>query len=96
MANDALLQKPLNLSAVHGITREPINLPANNPLRLTLLYPRHHIAEYRTARHLRRAFFYEYLNDVELFALCKGTKLGVPAFNGQHLLVLNIGAFAGV
>ncbi|MEK7604278.1 MAG: hypothetical protein AAB442_00540 [Patescibacteria group bacterium] len=96
MANHTLLQEPLNLPAVYRITREPVNLPTDNALRFALLYSRHHIAENRATRHLCGFLLHEYLNDVELFALSKRAELDELGFDRQHLLILDIGAFAGV
>ncbi|HUY05132.1 MAG TPA: hypothetical protein VMV62_00195 [Candidatus Paceibacterota bacterium] len=96
MTNDTLLQEPLYLSAVYWITREPINFPANNPLCFALLYSPHHLAEYRTPRHLCRAFFNEYLNDVELFALGERMQFRQLRLDRQNLFVFDISAFASV
>ncbi|MDO8593630.1 MAG: hypothetical protein Q7R59_01885 [bacterium] len=89
--DNTILQKPLDLSTVYRIAREPVYLPAHNPLRLALLYPRHHLIENRTPRHLRGLLFYEYLNDVELFLFSESAQLGQLCVNGQNLFVLDIG-----
>ncbi|MEK7144916.1 MAG: hypothetical protein AAB794_03635 [Patescibacteria group bacterium] len=94
--NIPILQKPLDLSAVHGIASQAVNLPTHDTLRLALLYSRHHLAEHRTAGHLRGLLLDEYLNDVELFTLGKGAKLGELAVDRQNLFVFNISRFSGV
>src|SRR3989344_7267750 len=63
MANYALLQKPLNLSTVHRISREAIYFPTNYSLRFARLYARHHIVEYRAARNLCGFLFNKFLDD---------------------------------
>ena len=96
MHDNLILQKPLYLPAVYGVSCEPVNLPTDNPLCFTLLYSRHHLIEHRTAGLLCRLLLYEYLNDVELFALSERLKLGELRLNGEGLFILDIGTFACV
>ncbi|HVS79466.1 MAG TPA: hypothetical protein VHF05_00630 [Candidatus Paceibacterota bacterium] len=96
MANHALLQKPLHLSTINGISCEAVNFPANNPLRVATRYSRHHIAEYGAAGHFRAPLFYKLLDDFQMFAPRERAQLCELRFNGQNLFVLYIGAFASV
>ncbi|OGG49701.1 hypothetical protein A2763_03410 [Candidatus Kaiserbacteria bacterium RIFCSPHIGHO2_01_FULL_54_36] len=64
VANHALLQKPLYLSAVYRIAREPVNFPANYSLRFTAPNARHHVVEYRATRNLRGFLFDELDGDL--------------------------------
>ena len=93
MCDDLVLQKPLNLPTVHGISREAVYLPTHDALRLTLLYSRHHIVKHRTTGLLGGLLLYEYLNDVELFEL--GERLQFR-LNRENLLILDVGIFACV
>ena len=63
MRDDAVLEKPLYLPAVHRIARQAINLPAHNTLRFAALYPRHHVGKDGAAGHLCRLLFDKLLRN---------------------------------
>lgn len=94
MANDTLLQKPLYLPAVHRISREPVNLPADDSLRLAAFNAAHHIAEKWAAGHFRASLFYKLIGNFQLLASRERAKFHQLRLNRENLLVLDIGAFA--
>ncbi|MDP6527830.1 MAG: hypothetical protein QF858_03040 [Candidatus Pacebacteria bacterium] len=96
VANDALLQKPLHLSAVHWIACEAVYLPTNNAVCFTLLYPRHHVAEHGTARRFCAFLFDKFLNDLQVIALRKRAQFQKLRFNRQNLFVFNVCRFSCV
>src|SRR3989344_7769466 len=92
----AFLQKPLHLSAVYRITSQAVNLPTNDALCLALLNPLEHFIEHWAAGHLCGAFFNKLLRDMEIVAVGNLAQFGKLRLAGENLLVLDIGAFAGV
>ncbi|OGG56727.1 hypothetical protein A2680_02135 [Candidatus Kaiserbacteria bacterium RIFCSPHIGHO2_01_FULL_55_37] len=96
MTNDVLLQKPLNLSAINWVSREAIYLPTNYSLRFATPNARHHVVEYRAAGDFCGFLFHKLLYNFQTIASREHAKFCKLRLNGQHLLVLDIGAFASV
>src|SRR3989344_5198939 len=94
--NDVLLQKPTDAPAIHRIAREAVYFPTDDALRFAALDTFQHILEHRTPRHLRAPLFYEFFRNLKSVAPRERAKLGKLRLDGEHLLVLDIGAFAGV
>src|SRR3989338_4327985 len=96
MCDNSLLQKPLNLSAVHRITSQAVNLPTNNALCFARLYASEHIVKDRATGHFCRTLFDKLVRYGKVLVLGECPQFGELAFNGEDLFVLDIGAFAGV
>ena len=96
MPEHAFLQKPLHLSAVHGIASQTVNLPTNNALGFAPLNPLQHFVENKTSGFLRGAFFDKLLRDRKIFTLGDLPQFGELCFDGENLLILDISAFASV
>ena len=71
-------------------------MPRENPVRFAGLNACKHVVENRSAGSFGRLFFNQFGNDVDLFALGEFAQFINLRVNGQDLLVLNIGGFAGV
>lgn len=96
MCDHALLEKPLNLSAVHGVTSQAIYLPTNNALCFARLYATEHIVEDRATGHFCRTLFDKLVGNIKTLTLGECPQFGELAFNGEDLFVLNIGAFTAI
>src|SRR3989338_5198655 len=94
--NYSLLQKPLDFSAINGITRQAVNFPANNSLRFARLYFFHHFIKDRATGNFCRSLFYKFFSDMKIFPLCQFSQFGELSFNREDLFVLNISRFASV
>ncbi|MFA5780611.1 MAG: hypothetical protein WC947_10830 [Elusimicrobiota bacterium] len=64
MLDHALLEKPLNLPAVHRIASEAVNLPTNNALCFARLYASEHIVEDRATGHFCRTLFDKLVGNI--------------------------------
>ena len=78
------------------ITRQAVNLPTDDALRFALLNPLQHFVEHRASGHFRGAFFDKLLRDMEIVAFGNLPQFGKLCLDGENLLILDIGAFAGV
>src|SRR3989338_8989727 len=96
MLNDSLLEKPLNLSAVHGVASQAVYFPTNNALCFARLYASEHIVEDRATGHFCGSLFYKLIRYGNIFTLGERSQFGELGFNGENLLVLDIGTFSGV
>ena len=92
----ALLKKPLNLSAVHGVSSQAVYFPTNNALCFARLYASEHIVEDRATGHFCGSLFYKLIRYGNIFTLGERSQFGELGFNGENLLVLDIGTFSGV
>jgi len=88
--DNALLQKPLHLSAVNRIAREAINLPTNYSLRFASLDSRHHVAEYWAAWRFCTFLLDKLLGNFQFIAPCKRAQFQKLRFNRQNLFVFNV------
>src|SRR3990167_6470091 len=96
MCDNSLLQKPLNLSAVHRITSQAVNLPTNNALCFARLYASEHIVKDRATGHFCRTLFNKLVGDSKTFTLGEVSQFDELGFNGEDLFVLNIGRFSAI
>ena len=96
VCDHALLKKPLNLSAVHGIASQAVNLPTNNALCFARLYAAEHIVEDRATGHFCRSLFYKLVRYGKVLVLGECPQFGELGFNREDLLVLDIGGFSCV
>ncbi|OGG69200.1 hypothetical protein A3C20_04065 [Candidatus Kaiserbacteria bacterium RIFCSPHIGHO2_02_FULL_55_25] len=94
--DSALLQKPTDTPAIHGIAREAVYLPTHDAVRFAALDTFQHFLKHGTARHLRAPLLHKLLCNLQSIALGERAKLGKLRLDGEHLLVLDIGAFACV
>src|SRR3989344_3068202 len=96
MLDYVLLKKPLNFSTIHWITRQAINFPTNNSLRLATLNTRKHVVKNWATGNFCGSFFYKLIRDINTFSLGEFPQFGELGFNGENLFVLYISAFASI
>ncbi|OGN16118.1 MAG: hypothetical protein A3C81_00880 [Candidatus Yanofskybacteria bacterium RIFCSPHIGHO2_02_FULL_46_19] len=90
------IQKINYFSAVNRIARQSVGVPRQNSVRFATLYPIEHFVKNGAARNFGRLFFHQLINNVEIFLFRKGAQFCNLVLDGTHLLVLNIGGFAGI
>ncbi|OGY09142.1 MAG: hypothetical protein A2782_03190 [Candidatus Blackburnbacteria bacterium RIFCSPHIGHO2_01_FULL_43_15b] len=94
--DDAALEHPAYLPAVHRIARQAVKFPTNNPLRLAALNAGEHFVKDRTAGNFGRLFFNKFFGDIQTFVFGYAPQNGKLVLNRPDLLVFNIGGFASV
>src|SRR3989344_6615457 len=87
----SLLKKPLNLPAVLRIASQAVYLPTNNAMCFARLYAAKHIVKDRATGHFCRTLFDKLVGDSKTIALGEFPQFSELRFNGENLLVLDIG-----
>ncbi|OHA97360.1 MAG: hypothetical protein A3E32_03030 [Candidatus Zambryskibacteria bacterium RIFCSPHIGHO2_12_FULL_38_37] len=96
VCDHALLKKPLNLSAVHGVASQAVYFPTNNALCFACLYATEHIVKDRATGHFCRTLFNKLVRYGKILVFGECPQFGELAFNGEDLLVLDIGTFSAI
>ena len=96
MLNYSLLEKPLDLSAVHGVASQAVYFPTNNAPCFARLYSPEHIVKDRATGHFGGTLFDKLVQYGKTLTLGEVSQFGELGFNGEDLFVLNIGRFSAV
>ncbi|MBI2484616.1 hypothetical protein HYW18_00435, partial [Candidatus Uhrbacteria bacterium] len=90
------IQKVNDTPAVHRIARQPIRVPSQNSVCLTVLNLFQHFPKYRTARNFGALLFNKDINDIQIFLFRKGAQFCNLVINRTHLFIFHIGGLAGI
>ncbi|MCC7543827.1 hypothetical protein IT415_03960 [bacterium] len=85
-----------NLATVHGIARQSVGVPSQNPVRLAIFNTLYHFTKYRTAGDFGGLLLGQFLYNGKVILLGKSAQFRDLRFNTQNLLILHISGLAGV
>src|SRR3989338_1963678 len=83
-------------STIHRVASEPIWMPSENSISLTLLNTLYHFSKNRPTWSFGSLFFYEYIHNIQLFLFGKLAQLGELVGKGSHLPILGVSGFTSI
>ncbi|MFH1712088.1 MAG: hypothetical protein ABH846_02525 [Patescibacteria group bacterium] len=94
---NAFLQQPLDLSAVDGVSRKTVDLPAKNPIRFTFFNTFQHFFEnWAVVRCLGRPSFRKHFHNLQPKPIRQLNKTLLLVVDALYLPFFTFGTFAAV